>query len=48
MNLLEKTIGASGFWLVAFVVSIVVYLVVEVVPAFLPGGAVDRVIGGVR
>jgi hypothetical protein len=36
------------FWLKVAVIGAVVYLALEIVPAFLPGGAVDQVLGGAR
>jgi hypothetical protein len=34
------------FWLVTFIIAAVAFVAIRVVEAFLPGGAVDRLIGG--
>jgi hypothetical protein len=40
--------AVCDFWLKFAVIAGVIYLAVEVVVAFLPGGSIERVLGGVK
>jgi uncharacterized membrane protein len=45
---LRRTSNICDFWLKVAVIAAVIYLAAEIVPAFLPGGAVERIFGGAR
>jgi hypothetical protein len=45
---LRRTCSICDFWVKLAVIAAALYLTVEILPAFLPGGSVDRVLGGGR
>jgi hypothetical protein len=44
----ERQMNRCDFWVKVIVIAVALYLFLEVGVAFLPGGAVDRLLGGVR
>lgn len=47
-ELLRRTTNICDFWLKALVIAAAFYFAGQVIWAFLPGHAVDRVLGGLR
>jgi hypothetical protein len=45
---LRRTASICDFWLKVAVIAAMIFMAIEVAEAFLPGGAVGRVLGGAR
>jgi hypothetical protein len=47
-ELLRRTCSICDLWLKVAVIAAALYLAASILPAFLPGGAVERIFGGGR